>query len=75
MITKDTNLGELVDKYPALAQFLYKEYGLHCVNCIANASDTLETGMKLHGYGDNAIKDAARAVNTFVSRLNQEAAL
>jgi len=70
-ITKEVNLGELVGTYPAVAKFLYDEYGLHCVNCIANSFDTLEAGMKLHRYTDDDILEAANAVNEFIAKQKQ----
>ncbi len=63
VITKNTNLAELVDRYPLLAQVLAQEYGLHCVSCFAAGFDTLEAGAKLHGYDDEDIKEMVDYLN------------
>lgn len=70
-ITKDINLHTLIGKYPQTAQFLYQEYGLHCVQCIANKFDTLEAGMRLHGYDDEHILEAEKALQNFIA-INYE---
>ncbi len=70
VITKDTNLAELVDKYPLLAQVLAREYGLHCVSCFAAGFDTLEEGAKLHGYDDKDIKEIIDYLNEVLKTQN-----
>ncbi|OHA48295.1 MAG: hypothetical protein A2991_01350 [Candidatus Terrybacteria bacterium RIFCSPLOWO2_01_FULL_58_14] len=62
-ITAATNLGEIAVRLPHVAEYLQREWGLHCVNCIANALDTFEDGMRLHGYSDKEITEALSAVN------------
>ena len=62
-ITKDANLGEVVFKYPKLAEVLL-DYGLHCVGCFASSMDTIEMGAKVHGMTDEEI-------NEMVERLNE----
>jgi hybrid cluster-associated redox disulfide protein len=62
MITKDANLGELVFKYPQLAE-VFMDYGLHCVGCVANSFDTIEMGAKVHGMSDEDIKEMVDRVN------------
>ena len=63
VITKNTNLAELADKYPFLAQILAEEYGLHCISCFAAGFDTLEQGAKLHGYQDEDIDEIVDYLN------------
>ena len=55
-ITKKSNLGELVQAYPKAGRVLMEDYGLHCVGCVAASFDTLEEGMKIHGYDDKEIE-------------------
>lgn len=54
-ITKDLNLGELMINFPHEAEILVNDYGLHCVGCMAAAFETLEEGLKGHGYTDKQI--------------------
>lgn len=54
-ITKKSNIAELVQKYPEAGRVLAEDYGLHCVGCMAARFDTLEAGMKIHGYSDKDI--------------------
>lgn len=62
-ITKDINLGELSQIYPDVAKFLQEDYGLHCIGCFANMYDTLETGLKLHGYETDEVERVVEEVN------------
>lgn len=65
-ITKDMNLGQLAKRHPKVAVFLQEEYGLHCVSCFANVFDTLEAGMRVHGYKDNDIRKAVKSANALL---------
>ncbi|HPE94756.1 MAG TPA: DUF1858 domain-containing protein [Bacillota bacterium] len=47
-ITKDTIIGELMEKAPECAQFLF-EIGMHCVGCPAARSESLEQACEVHG--------------------------
>lgn len=62
-ITKKTNLGELVQAHPKLGKVLAEDYGLHCVGCMAASFDTLEQGMKIHGYDDKEIDKMIKKLN------------
>jgi len=63
-ITKKTNLGELVSQHPKLGRVLAEDYGLHCVGCMAASFDTLEQGMKIHGY-------KAKEIDKMIAKLNK----
>lgn len=67
--TKDTNLAELVQKYPDTAETLL-DYGLHCVGCFANAFDTIEMGAKVHGMSDEEIQEMIDRINEVI-RYNE----
>ena len=56
-INRDTNMGDLIEKYPYLADILIKDYELHCANCMLAGFDTLYEGSKLHGMSDQEIDD------------------
>jgi hypothetical protein len=62
-VTKETNLGELAQEFPEAARYLSEEWGLRCVGCFANLFDTLEAGMRLHGYGEGEIERAVSELN------------
>lgn len=61
-ITKDMNLGEIAKDYPKATEILL-EYGLHCLGCFANAFETVENGMKVHGYSDKEIDEMIKRIN------------
>ena len=60
------NLGELVTNYPDLGKVLAEDYGLHCVGCFASSFDTLEQGMKVHGYDDKDIDKVVKKLNKMI---------
>ena len=61
-IRKDSNLAEVVFKYPLAAEILL-DYGLHCVGCFANSFDTIEMGAKVHGMSDEEINEIVDRIN------------
>lgn len=61
-ITKEMNLGEVVRMYPQAGPIML-EYGLHCVGCFANAFDTIEAAMKIHGLSEADIKEMIERIN------------
>jgi hybrid cluster-associated redox disulfide protein len=64
-VTKDSNLAEVVYKHPEAAEVLI-DYGLHCVECIASAYDTVEAGAKVHGLSDKEIDEMIERVNEVI---------
>lgn len=66
-ISKEMNLGELVQTYPKLAEALAEDYGLHCVGCFAAGFDSLEQGARVHGYDDKEIGKMVKRLNKLVS--------
>lgn len=62
VITKDSNLAELVNAYPETAEVLM-DFGLHCVGCIASSFDTIEAGAKVHGMSDEEIAEMLERLN------------
>jgi hybrid cluster-associated redox disulfide protein len=61
-ITKDSNLGEVVYRYPDVAEVLM-DYGLHCVGCMLNAYDSIEAGAQVHGMTDQEIEEMVARIN------------
>lgn len=66
-ITKSTNLGEIIQIYPQLAQVLIEDYGLHCAGCYAAAFDTLEQGAQIHGMSEKQIEKMLKRLNEIVN--------
>lgn len=64
-ITKDSNIAQLVMKYPQVAEVLL-DYGLHCVGCFANSFDSLEAGAKIHGFTEEEVDDMVTRINEVV---------
>lgn len=62
-ITKDTLIGDLVNKYPHLVDTLLS-YGLHCVGCHVSPFEALGDGLASHGMQEEKI-------NEVLSKLNQ----
>jgi len=61
-ITKETNIIEMIKKYPETAQALF-DLGIHCVGCHAASFETLEQGFKGHGLTDEQIEKAVKELN------------
>lgn len=59
------NLGEVARRHPEAAKIML-EYGLHCVGCFANAFDTIEHGMRLHGWREKDINDMIKKINNLI---------
>lgn len=61
-ITKDINLKKLIETYPESIGIMM-DYGLHCIGCAAASFETLEEGMKGHGFSDKDIKKIIENIN------------
>ena len=66
-ITKDTNIRDIIKKYPQLGTVLIEKYGLHCVGCIGALFETLEQGAKAHGMDEESLKEMIKDLNRKVS--------
>ncbi len=66
VVTKDTNLGELVFRYPDTAEVLL-DYGLHCVGCFASTFDTIEAGCRIHGMSNEEIEEIVERLNEVIN--------
>ena len=69
LITKEMLIGDVLAKYPSLAENLLK-YGLHCVGCHANYYDTIEQGMKVHGLSDEIVDQAITECNEAITEAS-----
>jgi len=70
-ITKDTNIGEIVEKYPEVIDTL-TGFGVHCVGCHVSAFETLEMGFKGHGMTDEQINEAVIKLNEVIKKDNSD---
>ena len=61
-INKDSNLGEVIFKYPETAE-IFTDYGLHCVGCFASSFDTIEMGAQIHQLSDDEIQEMVARAN------------
>ena len=62
IITKDSNLGEVIFKYPETAE-IFTDYGLHCVGCFASSFDTIEMGAQIHQLTEDEIQEMVARAN------------
>ena len=65
-ISRKTNLGELIQKYSKAAKVLTEKYDLHCVGCMAASFETLEDGLRVHGYDKKEINKIVKELNKLV---------
>ena len=63
LITRKTNLLELIKNHPKIAKVLVEDYGLHCVGCMAAAFETLEQGANAHGMSVEKIEKMIKEMN------------
>ncbi len=72
-ITKDTTIGEIVEKYPETIETLMS-FGVHCIGCHVSPFESLEMGFKGHGLDDAIIEEAVKKLNQVIeSSPKQEA--
>jgi|ETNmetMinimDraft_2_1059921.scaffolds.fasta_scaffold63025_2 iron-sulfur cluster assembly accessory protein len=66
-ITKDTTIGDIIEKYPQTIDIL-NDLGVHCVGCHVSTVESLEMGFKGHGMSDEQINDAVKRLNEVVEK-------
>ena len=66
-ITKDTTIGDIVDKYPQVVDTL-TNLGVHCVGCHVSPFESLEMGFKGHGMTDEQVNDAVIKLNDVIDK-------
>jgi hybrid cluster-associated redox disulfide protein len=64
-ISRESNLAEVVFKYPKAAKVLL-DRGMHCVGCVAAQFDTIEAGAKAHGFSDEDVESLVAHLNEVV---------
>jgi hybrid cluster-associated redox disulfide protein len=56
------SVAEIISLLPE-AQSVLADYGLHCFNCSANMTETLEEGYMSHGFAENELDDLIGDLN------------
>jgi hybrid cluster-associated redox disulfide protein len=62
-ITKDTQIGELLDKEGEKAAEILMKAGLSCVGCPMSRMESIEDGCLGHGMSKKQIKDLVEELN------------
>lgn len=62
-ITKDTIIGDILDKAPEAAP-LFLNIGMHCLGCPASRGETLEQACMVHGVDADIFLEE---LNTFLN--------
>ena len=70
-ITKDTTIGDIVEKYPQVVDTL-TDYGVHCVGCHVSPFESLEMGFKGHGLSDQEVNEAVIKLNEVIEKTTVE---
>jgi hybrid cluster-associated redox disulfide protein len=64
-VTKDSNLAEVIFKYPQAAEVL-TDYGLHCVGCFASSFDSIKDASAIHNMSMEEIDEMVERVNEVI---------
>jgi len=70
-ITKDTLIGEIVEKYPQVVETLMG-LGLHCIGCYVASFETVEMGLKAHGMDDKEVEEAVKKLNEVIEKSSKK---
>ena len=54
MVTKDSLIGDVLDKYPETAEFFF-EIGMHCLGCPSARGESIEAACLVHGTDADAL--------------------
>ena len=56
-ITKNSIIGDVLDKYPQTAEIFFG-IGMHCLGCPASRGETIEDACMVHGADADALIEA-----------------
>jgi len=56
LITKQTRIAEIVEKYPDLVEVMVEDYHFHCIGCFASHFENIEQGAMVHGMTPEEIE-------------------
>ena len=68
-IKKDMLINKILEEHPEIATILMG-YGLACVGCHFSGVDTIESGAKIHGLGDEEIEMMLKDVNALLENFD-----
>jgi len=67
-ISGKMSIGEIVEKYPEVAEELVVKYGFHCLGCFGASMETLEEGAMVHGMEKDEIKKMIEKLNVVANK-------
>lgn len=65
-------IGEIIEKYPEIAEVLTVDYGFHCIGCAAANMETLAEGAMVHGMDKTETKDLIKTLNDLVADIEDK---
>ncbi|HOZ80842.1 MAG TPA: DUF1858 domain-containing protein [Candidatus Woesebacteria bacterium] len=71
-ITGKSIIGDIIDKYPEIAEVLTVDYGFHCIGCAAANMETLEEGAVVHGMTKTEIKEMVKTLNDLATDIEDK---
>lgn len=74
LIDKNMPISDIINSFPSFSTQIssyLSGFGLHCVGCHANTLETLDQGMKSHGFDDTEINFVVEELNRIVSPSSQ----
>ena len=66
-VTKDMTLGEVINRYPKVAEVMLK-YGLHCIGCHVGTFETIEQGALAHGMSEEQLTEMVDEINAEINK-------
>lgn len=75
VLTKDTLIAEIVEKFPEMAEVLVEDYGFHCIGCFGAEMETLGQGAEVHGMTAKEIDDMIETLNGLASDIKSTSEL
>ncbi len=66
VITKQSIIGDILDKEPETAQFFFA-IGMHCLGCPASRGESVEQACAVHGTDADALVEE---INKFLASKN-----
>jgi hybrid cluster-associated redox disulfide protein len=62
LISRNTTVGEIIEKHPSAIEVLLWK-GIHCVGCHAAFFETIEQGLRAHGFSEEEIDETLKELN------------
>ena len=60
-ITKNSIIGDVLDKYPETAEAFFS-IGMHCLGCPASRGETIEEACMVHGAAADALVESLKEI-------------